>query len=542
MMPESRQEKQWLLWFTLLVLIITTMPYILAYSQHGTMRFTGFVFGVEDGNSYIAKMLSGANGAWLFRSPYSAYEQEGFLAFFPYILLGKLSSPPAQHEQLVFLFHAYRWAAVFFLVFMTYRFTTFFLVSTGARKIATVIATAGGGLGWLSIFGVTRILQIELPLEFYSPETFGFLSVFGLPHLAAARGLLLLGLICYLRQPQSNKNRIIASLSWLMLGFFQPLTIVTGWALLAAHIILLALLNIFTQRSLHNFVPSKWKGNILTGITMVVVSSPWVIYNLVSFSTDRYLSGWQSQNIIQSPPPIDYLFSFGLILPFIILAIWWIVSKSRDPANLLLVTFVFLFPVLAYAPFNLQRRLPEGIWVVLTTLAFMAISRFGKSSMRSVSALVLIFSLMTSLLILVGSIQVIKVPAMPLFRPAEEVEAFEFIRRDSPVGGVVSAAYLTSNALPAWAPVSVLTGHGPESANLEVMEQNINRLYSGAFTDKIFADFMAQYAIDYVFYGPIEKAIGDWHPEQEARLQVIYDQPPYQVFRVIDTEEKIPAP
>ena len=70
-------------------MILTMIPYIVGYSTQGEgWRFTGFVIGVEDGNSYLTKMLSGADGDWLFRTPYSIEHQKGFLAFISYILLG----------------------------------------------------------------------------------------------------------------------------------------------------------------------------------------------------------------------------------------------------------------------------------------------------------------------------------------------------------------------------------------------------------------------------------------------------------------------
>ena len=81
-------ERRWVLAFAIILMVITTLPYILGYARAGgDWEFTGFVFGVEDGNSYIAKMLSGASGNWLFFSPYTAYPQHGVIAFLPYILL-----------------------------------------------------------------------------------------------------------------------------------------------------------------------------------------------------------------------------------------------------------------------------------------------------------------------------------------------------------------------------------------------------------------------------------------------------------------------
>ena len=91
----TTKERRWVIITTLIILSITSIPYFIGFMKQGDeWYFTGFVFGVEDGNSYIAKMLSGTAGNWLFRSPYSAYYQKGFIAFLPYLLIGKLVSGP----------------------------------------------------------------------------------------------------------------------------------------------------------------------------------------------------------------------------------------------------------------------------------------------------------------------------------------------------------------------------------------------------------------------------------------------------------------
>jgi hypothetical protein len=101
--------------------------YLVGYASQGTeWRYSGFVFGVEDGNSYLAKMLSGSAGAWLFRTPYTAEEQRGVLAFLPYFLLGKLAGPPGLQVQLAVLFHLFRLAAGILAILATYDFLAYF--------------------------------------------------------------------------------------------------------------------------------------------------------------------------------------------------------------------------------------------------------------------------------------------------------------------------------------------------------------------------------------------------------------------------------
>ena len=102
-------ERRWVFVFAVVVMLATTVPYLLGYAvEDADWRFTGFVVAVEDGNAFIGKMLSGTAGAWLVRTPYTASPQRGFLIFLPYILLGKLASPPDAHGQLVALYHLFR--------------------------------------------------------------------------------------------------------------------------------------------------------------------------------------------------------------------------------------------------------------------------------------------------------------------------------------------------------------------------------------------------------------------------------------------------
>jgi hypothetical protein len=129
-------ERRWVWIYAVLVMLVTAIPYFLGYASQGEgWRFSGFVFGVEDGNSYIAKMLSGAAGNWLFRTPYTTEPQRGVLAFLPYLLLGKLASHPALHEQLVALFHLFRILAGMLEILATYQFLAFFKQSAFLAEI-----------------------------------------------------------------------------------------------------------------------------------------------------------------------------------------------------------------------------------------------------------------------------------------------------------------------------------------------------------------------------------------------------------------------
>ena len=185
------------------------------------LAFTGFILGVEDGNSYIAKMLSGSAGSGCSARHITAYPQSGVLAFLPYILLGKLASPAGRHEQLVALFHLFRWIAIIIYAFAAYDFISIFIREIRLRRTAISLIFFGGGLGFLAAFGMKWSGFGGLPLEFYSPESFGFLAVFGLPHIAAGRAFLLWGLGRILKYKTSHslwREVMFIAACWTLLG------------------------------------------------------------------------------------------------------------------------------------------------------------------------------------------------------------------------------------------------------------------------------------------------------------------------------------
>ena len=112
----------------------------------------------------------GATGGWLFKTPYTLAEQQGFLGFLPYILLGKLTSPPGQHEQIVGLFHLFRISGGILVCLAAYDFASIFVSEIRWRRIATVIAMIGGGLGVLSILGFLGCGKGRCRLSFIHPK------------------------------------------------------------------------------------------------------------------------------------------------------------------------------------------------------------------------------------------------------------------------------------------------------------------------------------------------------------------------------------
>lgn len=510
-------------------MVVTTLPYLYALIHQGSdWRFSGFLIGSDDGNSYIAKMLLGAKGDWLFRTPYTPYLQQGFLAFFPYYLLGKLSFGATPHTQLLIWFQLFRLSGGFVFILATYDFVSIFIKEIKLRRLALSVITLGGGLAFLSLVGLGSLWGWRLPLEFYSPETFGFLEIYSLPHLAFSRAFLLWGLKYFLVEYVDTewKTRIIGGVFLLSVGFMQPLTVVTGWSVMLVYLVALVITN-WIRRN-HDW--KDWRKYFWRGFWLVLISSPMVLYNFVSFQVDPVLRSWQTQNIISSPPFTDYLLGFAVLLPLVVVGIIYAIKKW-DSKFLLLFSWIVLFPILAYAPYNLQRRLPEGIWVALAILAVFGFSMLA-GLWRKLSWAWLAISFTPLLVILAGGIISAGNLSTPLFLPVSEVQAFEYFAKTAAKSSVVIASFETSNALPAWAPVTVMIGHGPESTNLKQIQPQVESFYHRDTPDTERVDLIKKFNIKYIFVGPAEIQMGNWDPGSVSWTQLVFQEKGYSIFKV----------
>ena len=528
---KTQAEKKWLLIYTLAVLGVTTIPYVMGFALQGeAWRYTGFVFGVEDGNSYIAKMLSGAYGAWLFKTPYTAYPQHGFFGFFPYLLLGKLSLRGMQHTSLVVLFQVFRWLGGALMVWATYDFASIFIDEIRYRRWATVLATIGGGLGWLAVFGLSSLWSKGMPLSFYSPESFGFLSIYGLPHLACARAMLLWGLARYLKcSGRSWKDGLMTSGLWLVLSLMQPITVVAGGALIGWHLLLTGVRVLITKRE---SLKIRWQDQFRYALKMAILPAPVVIYTAWAFMSDPFLSQWSTQNIIDSPPFVDYLLAYGGMLFLAAAGLKFLVKKENQNAWLFLLGWVVLFPALAYSPFSVQRRLPEGVWVAITVLGMSSLGSFP-NGWRKIGLGFATASILPAVILVLGGVTAIMNISKPLYRPVNEVEAFEWLRANGAPDDVVLASYQTANPMPAWTPMRSLVGHGPESIHLKEINARVEAFYAENETDADRITLMDEFEIDYVILGPQEQSMGVRELENSSFLKLGFENTDYKVFRVV---------
>lgn len=535
----SRREWRWVLAVGVAALALTSIPYLLGLALQTEDRiFGGFVYAVEDAYSYLAKMREGTEGAWLFHIVYTPEPHPGTL-FFPFhLLLGKLAALLPGTDltaKLVWTYHGARLLFGMGLLFTVYRFLAAFTPQIAVRRPAFLLIAFGGGLGWFLIgLGHPDWLG-SLPLDLILPEGFTFLVLYGFPHIALARTLFLLGLLLLLRawgvmaepfgahaRPPLPASRLalLAGLAWLGMGLIVPLYVPVAWAATGGIAAALAI-----RRR-----PLPWREMGLAALCGTI-SAPIVVYSGWVFSSNPVYAAWAAQNRILSPHPAHYLLAFGppLVLSTLIAPRVW---REKRPTWALLA-WVGIVPFLVYLPFNLQRRLVEGVQVPLSLLAARAAVEIPRSDRlrRALVAGLLVLLLPTGLLLVAGnSLALLPRPA-PVFRDAAEVEMLDWLGEVTEPADVVLAAYATGNYLPARAGARAFVGHGPETVRFEEKRALVARFFNPLTDDGWRKDLLAEYGVDWVVWGPAERALGGFNPSTAPYLRRVYWADGYGVFR-----------
>ncbi len=94
-------------------------------------------------------------------------------------------------------------------------------------------------------------------------------------------------------------------------------------------------------------------------------------------------------------------------------------------------------------------------------------------------------------------------------------------------------AYETGNKLPAYAPVRVFVGHGPETIDSNQKRQLVTQLFTGSTPNAWRQALLLEYGIQYLYHGPYERLLGDFSPNDVPYLQQVYDNGPVQVYQVV---------
>jgi hypothetical protein len=474
------EEWRWVLLASLLILSMSTLPYLVGYSaQNAEMIFSGAVFDRQDFAVHLATMHSGRSGDWLYRLRFTSEPHPGAYVKLFYIFLGHVSRWIG--FDLVVTYHMGRWFFGTLTFFVLYALVARWAVSVQWRRLTTLFAVLGSGLGWLQlIFGWVPVPDIS-PMDFWLVDAYPFFGIQIFPHFAAVAALLGSMILAFLRYVESYLARwaVLTGLCAVGIQLVQPYAPILGDLAVSGFVI-----GLWMKR--HRFPKREILSLLLIGAAQI----PLLVYNLQVFRSNPIWQEFANQNMTLSPPPLYFLWGLGLFWPFVPLGVW-AAFRDRDPILFGALTWAVGAALLAYVPIGLQRRFVFGVTIPLAFLAVAGIKDVlapwvraaglaqGRLNPGTLASLVIALSTLSTLYLSLGTSLFLAGRPDSLYDPIELIAAAGWLSMHADQGDIVLSDGETGQLLAVEAGIPVYIGHPMETVGYEEKSRKVAAYYRG---------------------------------------------------------------
>src|SRR5574340_243738 len=431
---------------TSLTIVLITFPYLFAMVNQGdAFVFNGFLLNPYDGNSYLAKMHLGWSGEWQFSLPFSAEQTQGGYLFLFYIFLGHLAKWFGL--PLLLTFHLTRVIGAIILCLLLSRFIRVYLADSNARTqtITFGLICLGSGLGWLAAFfgGFTS--------DFWVAEAYPFLSMYSNPHFPLGLALVV-WYFTAVKNPKPSTKWYWLLINGLLLAVIMPFGVVVAGVVTAA---------VQMWDLIKKILPIRW-----WSLLFLVPGGLFLIYQYYVTYSNPLLAQWNLQNVTETAPVWDVLVSFSPALIATIVGVWYLFRQGKLFEYRLLVVWLAAGLILAYLPFQLQRRFLLGFYVPIGVLAGLLLGMAldaPKRFSRAGVALFLAASFLTNVFILTGGLAAVSRHEAKLYYPHSMQAAFDWMSGATTGKPLILASPETGLIIPGATGWRVIYGHPYET-------------------------------------------------------------------------------
>lgn len=522
-LPEERREKYpypiiekkeflWVILLGFLASFLSLAPTILAYLETPSgFWFAGFnvLFNPWDINTYFANIRQGINGYWLYHNPYLTIPSPPLPVYLPYLFLGHLARIFSLPVPIIYHLSAIFLTPLLFLVI--YVLISFFLKERKIRLLTLCLVVFGGGIGWM-FFPENLYLA-----DFSFPDATIFPSL-NFPHFILNQTLflatLLLSFLSFLYR--KIKFSFLASAAGFLLAFIHPYSLFVIFFIFLGYLLLFFL----KRRSLGGiiyFFPQFF----FWGLTLAV------FYYFLRDSAGLYIQE------MRTPEAILMVLSYGILSPLALVGavILW---RRGDAKSLFLFSWLVFHSLALYLPFSFQRHFVKSFFVIICLSAVLGVKKLVGylKNPWPVYFWFFTFSIFSQIVAIVVLLYIAgKTSTQWVYLRIEEKKAFDFLLNNSQMNEGVLTSYRIGNFLPANTNNRVYLGHNMLSSNYEEKKERTESFYSGRL-DVPSYQFLKNEKINYVFWGPEEKSLGDFDLTKESYLEKIYENEKVIIFKV----------
>lgn len=534
----TRAEWRWAIIASLLIIAISSIPYLTGYlAQTPDKIFGGAVFDRMDYNVHLASIHTGLRGGWQYAMLHTSENVAPVYVKTFYIALGQAGrllplSPRALYE-------AARWACGLWMLVTLYAFASRFVISIPLRRIAFLIGALGSGLGWFMLAIHWLPDPNVSPIDFWITDLYGFLSLLVFPHFSAVFALTWTAVILFLDHLQTNqlKHFVLCMLALFVAQMAQPFVPFIADVVLGCYVVW----RWFVARKIF------WRDAVSLGV-LGASQLPLTLYSSFIISNDPIWRSFSDQNQTISPAPIYYVMGVGLMGG---LALWggWRLARRRRGESDLLMIWLLAVMILIYAPTQLQRRFTEAAIAPIAVLASIGLGRglfpvvrrlyqplasyYPYRRARNLLAMLAIMIVsLSSLYLVFGTALIVSAREKQYFDSVDVVNAVDWLGANSDWGATVLSSERTGGLIPARIGHRVYLGHPIETANYRVKVDQVEKFYS-TMSDEERKTLLAQCDCRFVFYSLHERELGPFNPDTANYLKRVYASNDVKVYEVV---------
>jgi hypothetical protein len=493
--PSVRTEYRWVIWASLGIMLLASVPYIWGYGiAPSGSKFIGFTRNADDACVYLSWMRQAADGHFFLRNLFTTEPQRGLGFNLLFFVLGSFAR--FTHIPLTAVFHIFRIVFGVALLTAAYGFSGIWLKEVRSRRIALLVVGLSSGIGWLFPLGN----GIHCSVDLWQPEAITFLSLYLAP-LFIFPMLLMIGTLYFLHRFTETgvwRNAVYAGLILFALAnvhTYDLITLALTWACYSAY----------------RLARNPGNTRVITGgLVAALIAAPSVGYQLYFYTIEPIFRTRAAVPTI-SPPIWYYLTGYGLLVPLALIGVRQSVRDRRD--TWLLVCWVLAGFVAAYLPVAFQRKLIMGTHIPLSLLAAMgliALISFLRPRWRdAVLVIVLLLLVPSNLYFMQRDIR--RVAANQSFTTAhvpfisdDELAALDYIRAHTGDRDIILAPPGTAILIPGHAGRMTYCGHWGETVDFSRKLGEVYAFYSQGTDDRNRRTFLMRSGITYMIaYRPV---------------------------------------
>jgi hypothetical protein len=255
---------------------------------------------------------------------------------------------------------------------------------------------------------------------------------------------------------------------------------------------------------------------------------------------------------VYTPTPFHLIILMGIPLLLASLTFSGLVPLNKDSDELLFVKGWFLAGfLLLYVPTDFQVHMLNSWQIPVTVLAAWGFFKYiipviseytGKARpdwnsqyvVRAVTLGVIVIAALTNLYLFAWRFVDLARHDYPYYLYRDEVVTLKWLDENTAPENIVFSSLTIGQYIPALSGNTAFLAHWASTVDFYYKQDLVSRFFDPATPDEERMQTLDSFGVDYVFYGPAERALGDYDPATSSWLELVFSRPQVNIYRVKD--------